>query len=78
MSSVEHLDAPISEHPSPGAATDEIDHDGNAISLRLRTAGSSFFWGMQLLSHQRRKAMTRFSPSAAKSMTSLPALHRTN
>jgi squalene synthase HpnD len=57
MSSVEHLDAPISRHPSPGAATDATDHEGNAISLRLRTAGSSFFWGMQLLPHQRRKTM---------------------
>ena len=57
MSSVEHLDASISEHPGPGAATDTIDHEGNAISLRLRTAGSSFFWGMQLLPRQRRKAM---------------------
>lgn len=56
MSSVEHLDAPISQHPSPGAA-DTIDHEGNAIGLPLRTAGSSFFWGMQLLSRQRRKAM---------------------
>jgi phytoene synthase len=58
MSSVEHLDAPISEHPSPGAATDAINHEGNAISLRLRSAGSSFFRGMQqLLPHQRRKAI---------------------
>lgn len=57
MRSVEHLDAPISQHPSPGAATDTIDHEGNAISLPLRAAGSSFFWGMQLLPHQRREAM---------------------
>lgn len=58
MTSVEHLDAPISELPTPGAATDTIDHEGDTISLRLRSARSSFFWGMQqLLPHQRGKAI---------------------
>ena len=36
MSSIEHLDAPISKHPIRGAGTETIDNEGSAISLRLR------------------------------------------
>jgi len=34
-----------------------VGRDVLAIALRLRAAGSSFFWAMQLLPYQRREAM---------------------
>jgi len=57
MSTIEHLDAPILERPSPSAVTDLAGHKDDAIALRLRAVGSSFFWAMQFLSVQRREAM---------------------
>ena len=49
MSIVERLYAPISERRSPDAAIDAFDNKDNAIALRRRDAGSSFFRAMQLL-----------------------------
>ena len=57
MSTVEHLYAPISKRPSPDAAIDTPDNKDDAVALRRRAAGSSFFWAMQLLAVQRREAM---------------------
>jgi presqualene diphosphate synthase len=57
MTTVERLGTSISELPSYSAVVDQSDNKDNAIALRLRAAGSSFFWAMQLLPHQRREAM---------------------
>ena len=57
MSIVERLYAPISERPTPDAAIDAFDIKDNAIALRRRAAGSSFFRAMQLLPARRREAM---------------------
>src|SRR6516164_2608445 len=57
MSTVERLDAPILERPSPSAFTDTPDNKDAAIALRGHAAGSSFFWSMQLLQVRRREAM---------------------
>jgi hypothetical protein len=57
MSIVERLYAPISERPSPDAAIDAFDIKDNAIALRRRAAGSSFFRAMQLLPARRCEAM---------------------
>ena len=57
MSVVERLYAPISERRSPDAAIDAFDNKDNAIALRRRDAGSSFFRAMQLLAARRREAM---------------------
>jgi phytoene synthase len=57
MSTIEHLETPISRRPRLNAATDLPGHKDNAIALRPRAAGSSFFWAMQLLPYQRREAM---------------------
>jgi squalene synthase HpnD len=57
MSTVEHLYASISKRPSPDAAIDPPDTKDDAVALRRRAAGSSFFWAMQLLAVQRREAM---------------------
>jgi presqualene diphosphate synthase len=57
MSIVERLYAPISERRSPDAAIDAFDNKDNAIAVRRRDAGSSFFRAMQLLPVQRREAM---------------------
>jgi phytoene synthase len=57
MTTIERVDTSISERRSASAAVDPSDNQDNAIALRLRAAGSSFFWAMQLLSYQRREAM---------------------
>ena len=57
MITVERLDTSISELPSSRDAVDPSDIQDNAIALRSRAAGSSFYWAMQLLPHQRREAM---------------------
>jgi squalene synthase HpnD len=57
MTTLERLDASISELPSSSAVVDLSDHQDNPIVLRLHAAGSSFFWAMQLLPYQRREAM---------------------
>ena len=57
MTTVERFDTSISERPGSSSAVDPTDHRDNAIALRLRAAGSSFFWAMQLLPYQRREAM---------------------
>jgi len=61
MSTIERLDTPILGRPSAGAATpDTPDNKDKVTALHLRTAGSSFFWAMQLLPYQRREAMYAF------------------
>jgi squalene synthase HpnD len=57
MTTVERLGTSISELPSYSAVVDQSDNKDNAIALRRRAAGSSFFWAMQLLPHRRREAM---------------------
>ena len=57
MTIVEHLYAPISVRPGPDATIDAPDTRENAIAPRRRAVGSWFFWAMQLLPAQRRKAM---------------------
>jgi phytoene synthase len=57
MSIVEHLYAPPAERSIPNAAIDAANNTENAIALRRRVAGSSFFSVMQLLPAQRRTAM---------------------
>ena len=57
MTIVEHLYAPISVRPTPDATIDAPDTRENAIAPRRRAVGSWFFWAMQLLPAQRRKAM---------------------
>ncbi len=57
MSKIEHLEAPISGRPSPSAFTDLPGHKNDAIALRRRAAGSSFFSAMRLLPARRREAM---------------------
>ena len=57
MSTIEPLESPISGRPSPSAVTDLRGHKDDAIALRRRAAGSSFFWTMPLLARQRREAM---------------------
>ena len=57
MTIVEQLYAPISVRPDPDATIDAADTRENAIAPRRRAVGSWFFWAMQLLPAQRRKAM---------------------
>jgi presqualene diphosphate synthase len=57
MTIFERLDASIPELSRSGAAVVPSNTQNNAIAMRQRAAGSSFFWAMQLLPHQRRKAM---------------------
>jgi phytoene synthase len=57
MTTIERLDTAISERSGSSAAVDPPGRQDNAIALRLRAAGSSFFWAMQLLPYQRREAM---------------------
>ena len=57
MTTVEELDRSVSERSGFGAAVVPPDNQDDAIALRLRAAGSSFFWAMQLLPYQRREAM---------------------
>jgi hypothetical protein len=75
MSSVEHLDVPISEQLNPGAATDTIDHQGNAACgfalLEVRFSGECSSSHISVA-----RPCTCFRPSAANSTTSLTALHR--
>jgi len=54
---VEHLYAPISVRSGPDATIDAADTRENAIAPRRRPVGSWFFWAMQLLPAQRRKAV---------------------
>ena len=53
MSATQHLDLPTQARRTVPATTND-----DTIGFRLRAAGSSFFWAMQLLSHQRREAMS--------------------
>ena len=57
MTTIERFDTSISELPSSSAAVAPSDNQDDAIALRLRAAGSSFFWAMQLLPYRRREAM---------------------
>jgi presqualene diphosphate synthase len=57
MTTVEQLDRSVLECPGSGAAVVPPDNQDHAIALRLRGAGSSFFWAMQLLPYWRREAM---------------------
>jgi squalene synthase HpnD len=57
MSTIAHLEAPISGRPSPSAVTDLPGHKDDAIALRRRAAGSSFLSAMRLLPVRRREAM---------------------
>ncbi len=57
MSTTEPLYALISQRPRPDAGITAPDNKDNAIALRQRAAGSSFFWPMQLLPIRRREAM---------------------
>ena len=57
MTTIERFDTSILERPDSGAGVSPTDNQDNPIALRLRAAGSSFFWAMQLLPHQRREAM---------------------
>jgi len=57
MTILERLDTSISELSRSSAAVGPSTTQNNAIATRQRAAGSSFFWAMQLLPHQRRKAM---------------------
>jgi hypothetical protein len=52
MSPTQHLDLPTQARRTVPAATND-----DTIRFQVRAAGSSFFWAMQLLSHQRREAM---------------------
>ena len=54
---VEHLYAPTWVRPGPDATIDAPATRQNAIALRTRAIGSSFFWAAQLLPPQRRKAI---------------------
>ena len=57
MTVLERLDTSISELPSSSPLVYPSDNQDNTVALRLRAAGSSFFWAMQLLPYQRREAM---------------------
>ena len=57
MSTIEHLETPISRRPRLNAATDLPGHKDEAIALRRRPAGSSFLSAMRLLPARRREAM---------------------
>jgi len=57
MITLECLDTSISERPSSSPVVYRSDNQDNTIALRLRAAGSSFFWAMQFLPYQRREAM---------------------
>jgi presqualene diphosphate synthase len=57
MTTLERFDTSISELPRSSAAVGPFDTQANAIALRLRAVGSSFFWAMQLLPYQRREAI---------------------
>ena len=48
MSTIERLDAPISERPSPDTTIDAPAIKNNVIALYQLSAGSSFFWATQL------------------------------
>ena len=57
MTVLERLDTSISELPSSSPLVYPSDNQDNTVALRLRAAGSSLFWAMQLLPYQRREAM---------------------
>src|SRR5205814_7423616 len=57
MSTIERLHAPISDLSRPRISTVVPDDEKDAIALRQRVVGSSFFWPIQLLPAQRREAM---------------------
>ena len=57
MTTVVDFDVPTSARPNSGVATDPLGHKGDAITLRPRAAGSSFFWAMQLLLYERREGI---------------------
>ena len=57
MTILERLDTSISELPSSSSVVYPSDYQDNTIASRLRAAGSSFFWAMQLLPYQRREAV---------------------
>jgi len=57
MSTIEHLETPISRRPRLNAATDLPGHKDEVIALRRRPAGSSFLSAMRLLPARRREAM---------------------
>ena len=59
MTTIEDLDMPKARPSSSAVAThaDNTGYESRAINARSRAIGSSFFWAMQLLPHQRREAM---------------------
>jgi phytoene synthase len=57
MTILERLDTSISQLSSSSPVVYPCGNQDNIIALRLRAAGSSFFWAMQLLPYQRREAM---------------------
>lgn len=57
MTTIERFDARAFELPGARPIVDSPDNQETTIALRLRAAGSSFFWAMQLLPYQRREAM---------------------
>src|SRR5262252_335067 len=57
MTILERLDTSISQLPSSSPVVYACGNRDNIIALRLRAAGSSFFWPMQFLPYQRREAM---------------------
>jgi phytoene/squalene synthetase len=55
MNSTQHFDLPTPARRTVLAGVSGSSDD--TIGFRLRAAGSSFFWAMQLLPYQRREAM---------------------
>jgi hypothetical protein len=76
MAILERLDTSISQLPGSSPVACRSHNQNNTIALRLRAAGRSFFWAMQLLPYQRREACTRFMRSAAKWLTSPTEMRR--
>ena len=57
MTTIERFDTSMLGRLDSSPAVDPSDKHDNAIALRLRAAGSSFFRAVQLLPYQRRQAM---------------------
>jgi phytoene synthase len=54
---IDGLNDRLTARPRSTTAIKTKDRDCDTIALRVRAAGSSFFWAMQLLSYHRREAM---------------------
>jgi phytoene synthase len=57
MSTIERLYAPISHRPRSGTSAAVSDNKDDAIALRQRVVGGSFFWPMRFLPAPRREAV---------------------